>query len=288
MTTARRKLVDESVTPWYHCISRCVRRSMLMGKGFEHRKEWIEERLQLLVQAMAVQCAGFSIMDNHLHLLLRLDSARAATWSDEDVVRRWARLFPPRRKGQGRTTWTRGSPRRRRTRSGWPRTRQRLASLSWFMKCLKEPLARLANKEDGCTGAFWEGRFRSVAILDEESLLATCAYIDLNPVAAGISPTPEESPHTSFHARVEHCRSEGSWSVARRVVDCHQPGGAGAEALAVADRGSTGAGLGSGRVDARFDAVLLRPACGLDEPPGASGQGAGEHGIGFDLRAVTN
>ena len=78
------------------------------------------------------------------------------------------------------------------------------------MKCLKEPLSRLANKEDGCTGAFWEGRFRSVAILDEESLLATCAYIDLNPVAAGISPTPEESPHTSFHARVEHCRSVAS------------------------------------------------------------------------------
>ncbi len=64
--------------------------------------------------------------------------------------------------------------------------RERLQSLSWFMKCLKEPLARLANKQDETRGPFFEERFKSIAILDEESLLATCAYIDLNPVAAGI------------------------------------------------------------------------------------------------------
>jgi len=54
-----------------------------------------------------------------------------------------------------------------------------LQSLSWFMKCLKEPLARLANREEQTRGAFFEGRFKSVAILDEESLLATCAYIEM-------------------------------------------------------------------------------------------------------------
>jgi Transposase zinc-binding domain len=64
------------------------------------------------------------------------------------------------------------------------------------MTCLKEPLAWQANRDDGCTGAFWEARFRSVAILDQKSLLAICAYIDLNPVAAGIAATPEQSPYT--------------------------------------------------------------------------------------------
>ena len=71
--------------------------------------------------------------------------------------------------------------------------RRRLADLGWFMKSLKEPLARIANKEEGVSGAFWEGRYKSVGILDEESLLATAAYIDLNPLAAGIVATPEES-----------------------------------------------------------------------------------------------
>ena len=75
------------------------------------------------------------------------------------------------------------------------------------MKCLKEPLARLANRQDQTRGAFFEGRFKSVAILDEESLLATCAYIDLNPVAAGIAKVPEKSPHTSINQRVEAVRA---------------------------------------------------------------------------------
>ena len=72
------------------------------------------------------------------------------------------------------------------------------------MKALKEPLSRMANKEDGCRGAFWEGRYKSIAILDEEALLATCAYIDLNPVAAGIAQIPEASEHTSIRQRVKH------------------------------------------------------------------------------------
>ena len=67
------------------------------------------------------------------------------------------------------------------------------------MKCLEEPLARLANRQDQARGAFFEQRFKSVAVLDEESLLATCAYIDLNPVAAGIALVPEASPHTSIN-----------------------------------------------------------------------------------------
>jgi hypothetical protein len=87
--------------------------------------------------------------------------------------------------------------------------RERLQSLSWFMKSLKEPLARLANRQDKVRGAFFEQRFKSVAILDEESLLATCTYIDLNPVAAGIAQVPEASEHTSVSARVEHVKAQG-------------------------------------------------------------------------------
>ena len=77
------------------------------------------------------------------------------------------------------------------------------------MKCLKEPLSRLANRQDKVRGAFFEGRFKSVAILDDESLLATCAYIDLNPVAAGVVEVPEASSHTSVTARVEEVKTQG-------------------------------------------------------------------------------
>ena len=77
------------------------------------------------------------------------------------------------------------------------------------MKCLKEPLARLANHQDKARGAFFEGRFKSIAILDEEALLATSVYIDLNPVAAGSPEVPEASALTSIKARVDHVQEQG-------------------------------------------------------------------------------
>ena len=90
MTIARAHLVDPSVTRWYHC----VRRAFLLGIS------WIEHRLEELAEIFSVAVAGFAILDNHLHLLVRLDPDVAQGWSDEDVVRRWGRLFPPRDKAR--------------------------------------------------------------------------------------------------------------------------------------------------------------------------------------------
>jgi REP element-mobilizing transposase RayT len=205
MAIARAHLVDVSLTRWYHCVTRCVRRAFLLGEGEFDRKEWIDRRLQELAEIFAVSVGGFSVMDNHLHVLVRLDPDVAQGWSDEEVVRRWGRLFPPRDRSRQPIAVSKAWVQWRLQDAKWVATaRQRLQSLSWFMKCLKEPLSRLANRQDETRGAFFEGRFKSVAILDEESLLATCAYIDLNPVAAGIVKVPEASPHTSIKTRVEH------------------------------------------------------------------------------------
>ncbi len=210
MTVARSQLIDLEMTRYYHCISRCVRRAFLCGGGFEHRKTWIEERLQLLARNFALSVCGFSVMDNHLHVLCRLDPGVADKWTDEQVVRRWIAVYPPR-------TLDVDDPKvvqmwvdhERKDAAKVARYRARLQELGWFMKALKEPLARMANKEDDCKGTFWESRYKSIAILDEEALLATCAYIDLNPVAAGIAANPETSPHTSFKQRVNHAKELG-------------------------------------------------------------------------------
>ncbi len=98
MAIARAHLVDPSVTRWYHCITRCVRRAFLLGEGPSDRKVWIDKRLEELAQIFSVSVAGFSVLDNHLHVLVRLDQEVAGGWSDEEVVRRWGRLFPPRDK----------------------------------------------------------------------------------------------------------------------------------------------------------------------------------------------
>jgi REP element-mobilizing transposase RayT len=82
MTMARSQLVDVSVMRWYHCITRCVRRAFLLVEGPIDRREWIELRLKELADIFAVAVGGFSVMDNHLHVLVRLDPDVAAAWSD--------------------------------------------------------------------------------------------------------------------------------------------------------------------------------------------------------------
>ena len=249
MTISRFRLVDTSVSRWYHCISRCVRRAMLMGsETAPGRKDWIENRLRELDQIFAISVGGFSLMDNHLHLLLRIDPDLAKGWSDTEVVERWFRLFPPRGVDRKPMKPSAEMIAARVANVAWiAETRVRLSSLGWFMKCLKEPLARIANKQDNCTGAFFEGRFKSIAILDEESLLSVCAYIDLNPVAAGIAPTPEASLHTSVKARVENVQATG------RTQD-----------LKAAERGSVDAVRVSGGIEDNLWLVPIEDRRGLD------------------------
>ena len=207
MPMARSRLVDVKVTRYYHCISRCVRRAFLCGEGFEHRKQWIEERLQRLAGCFAVSVCGFAILDNHLHILVRLEADAVSSWTATEVVRRWLTAYP-KKSADGEEMEVSQAWLEQQAQDE-PRVavlRARLASLGWFMKALKEPLARLANHEDECRGTFWESRYKSIAILDEEALLATCAYIDLNPVAAGMATTPETSQHTSVQ---QHAHAQG-------------------------------------------------------------------------------
>jgi hypothetical protein len=220
MAIARAKLVDVSVARWYHCISRCVRKAFLLGEGDDDRREWLENRLEELADIFAVAVGGFSMMENHLHVLLRLDPEVAQAWSDEDVVRRWGWLFPPRDKSRQPLPVPDQWIQERLGDSQWiAKTRDRLQSLSWFMKCLKEPLSRLANRQDKKRGAFFEARFKSVAVVDEEALLRICVYIDLNPVAAKVAQTRKQ-------ARIR--RSSSGWTMSRqraRLPSWRQPRG---------------------------------------------------------------
>lgn len=208
MTCARKMLISLSDTPYYHVVARCVRRAWLWGfdeyagKDYSHRKAWVLERLGQLAAIFAIDVCAYAVMPNHYHLVLRVDQAMARGWSQAEVVRRWTQLFsrPPliERWEQRSCTAAEGDM----AEVLIERWRERLYDVSWYMRCLNEPLARRANAEEGCTGRFWEGRFRSQALLDEAGLLTAMAYVDLNPVRANIAATPEESVFTSIEQRI--------------------------------------------------------------------------------------
>ena len=189
----------------YHCVSRCVRRAFLCGedpltgRSFEHRRQWLESRLLELADSFAVAVHAYAVMSNHIHLVIETDPNAPKHWDDETVARRWLRLCAPHTGDapslDARLAALTACPQRLDV------LRQRLGSLSWFMRFLKEPIARRANREDGCTGRFWEGRFRTQALLDDDAVLACMAYVDLNPVRAGLADTARQGRHTSFTRR---------------------------------------------------------------------------------------
>lgn len=207
----RQDVFDPDEVSVVHCIQRAVRGAMLCGvdrysgKSFEHRRKWIQDRLQVLAASYGIDVLGYAIMGNHLHCILRNRPDVVTTWSDEEIARRIWNLFP-----------------KRKDPNGWPaepheheldmlmsskklinQYRRRLSDVSWLMRQLAEKIARMANKEDECTGRFWEGRFKCQPLLDEAAILACAAYVDLNPVRAGIAETPEASDYTSVQDRIE-------------------------------------------------------------------------------------
>ena len=212
-SVTRREIVADGEVGAYHCTARCVRRAFLCGmdrltgKNFDHRKKWVHQSLERLAGSFAIDISTFAIMDNHLHVIIRQRPDVAKEWSAHEVTRRWRTIFGklPNTKSE-REAFNLLVELESRDIKLVKLRRSRLANVSWFMRCLCEPIARRANKEDGCTGRFWEGRFRSQALLDDAALLACSAYVDLNPIRAKLSPTPETSRYTSVFER--HCENQ--------------------------------------------------------------------------------
>ena len=225
----------------YHCVQRVVRRAFLCGvdplsgNSYDHRRTWIRDRLESLAGLFGMEIAAFAVMSNHVHAILRNRPDVVTLWSDQEVARRWLAVFPGRVGTKPDPTFALAAspgPTAEQALSASPGTpamppgrepadpleqavgmlsadpalmatiRGRLSSLSWFMRALAEPIARRANREDHCTGRFFEGRFKSQRLLDEAALLACSVYVDLNPIRARLADRPETSELTSAHERI--------------------------------------------------------------------------------------
>ncbi|MFT4927621.1 MAG: REP element-mobilizing transposase RayT [Phenylobacterium sp.] len=210
MSRSRQSIVDLDSTLYYHCISRCVRQAYLCGKdkfsgkNFSHRREWLTERVLWLSSFFSIGICAFSVMENHYHIVLKVNRNHALLLTEAEIVRRWTSVYCA------------GHPLVERYQLGlgceaeniaakqiievW---RERLYSISWFMRNINEYTAKRANKEDDCKGRFWEGRFKSQALLDQDAILNCMIYVDLNPIRAGIATTLQDSDFTSIQARID-------------------------------------------------------------------------------------
>ncbi len=208
-----------------HAVQRCVRRAFLTGVDketgidYSHRREWIRRRLEALASTLGVDVLTYSVLSNHMHVVLRNRPDVVATWSDQEVATRWLMVFPGRRieeqlasPAETDVQALANNPER------IGELRERLSDISWFMRALAEPIARMANFQDNCTGCFWEGRFKPQRIVDEAGLLACAMYVDLNPIRAALAESIEHATHCSAYDRLFGQQGQQIDSVAFNLV----------------------------------------------------------------------
>lgn len=218
MTTARKEVVVEGEEGVYHVGSRCVRKAYLCGYeeseevDYSYRKEWLVERMFFLSEIFTVKILSYAVMSNHYHLVLWLRPQQTKQWSSQEVARRWLKLYPPKdyRESKNEECLHQKIMLLSQDEERIEVLRERLGNLSWFMGRLNQHLAQLVNREEKTTGSFWEKRFFCKRLVDPSGVLASMAYVDLNPIRAKLAETPETSEFTSAYDRIVALQEEES------------------------------------------------------------------------------
>jgi REP element-mobilizing transposase RayT len=212
MTVARKQLISIDDTPYYHIVTRCVRRAFLCGtdkysgKCFEHRRQLIVDRIKQLAEVFNIDVCAYAVMSNHYHLVLKVNSTEG--WDEKRVLIHWSAvsgIIPLCQRYLAGEHLSK--PELNMVYLKTAEYRKRLMCISDFMQLLNQFIARQSNIEDGVKGHFWESRFKSQALLDERALLTCMAYVDLNPIRAAMAQSPEDSDYTSIQERIKAKKS---------------------------------------------------------------------------------
>ncbi len=185
-------------------MSRCVRRLHCLQ---DERRDWVERSLRYHASLMAIDVLTYAVMNNHMHVVIRIRPDLVKEWSGREVVDKWLDLVP-RRSCFGELMEADELTRQLFVADeAWVEERRaRLCSMSWFMRLVKQKLAIRANKEDDVSGYFWDERFKSVALPDQRAILACMVYVDLNPFRAGEFDLPERGRFVGMQCRIESVR----------------------------------------------------------------------------------
>jgi REP element-mobilizing transposase RayT len=184
----------------YHCVSRVVNRDFVLGN--EEREQFVRY-MRDYERFCGLRVLAFCVMSNHFHILLEVPSppeGRGADWSDERLLEHLSDLYSKQQMGALR--WELEHYRSQNNTGAAEAFRERyfrrMWDLSQFMKTLKQRFTRWFNKRHARKGTLWEERFKSVLVEDGHAARTMAAYIDLNPVRAGMVEDPKDYRWCSY------------------------------------------------------------------------------------------
>ena len=182
--TQRMIIADQSTV--YHVMSRSALDGFPLG---DVEKDFMLDLIRRYASLYFVEIIGFCLMGNHFHLLVKV--IPEYKYSDEEILKRYMDFYGDER------IYADGLI---------PTMRQKLSSLSEFMREIKVGFARFYNRRHNRRGYFWGDRFKSVIVENGETLINCLAYIDLNPVRAGLVDLPEQYRWNSigYHVQTEN------------------------------------------------------------------------------------
>jgi len=177
----RMKIVDQPTV--YHIISRTA----LEGLPLEDvEKDFLVDRIKHFSNVYFIEIMGYCVMGNHFHLLVKVNPGEL--YSDDEIVRRFKNFY-----GEEKDIYE----------GQIPFFREKWSNLSEFVKDIKQTFSRYYNKKHDRKGFFWGDRFKSVIVENGDTLINCLAYIDLNPVRAGIVEKPEDYRWSSIGYHVQ-------------------------------------------------------------------------------------
>ena len=191
MRQARLKAPEDHAVAYYHCISRVVNREFVLGA--EEREQFVE-MMRCYGHFCGVRVLTYCVLSNHFHLLLAVPRRPAELPGDAELLARAKVVFSPQELGT--LCWKLAHWRKDGAHAELAALREKVCRRMWdlgfFMKGLKQRFGAWFNRRSGRRGTLWEERFKSVLVEGGEALAVIAAYIDLNPVRAGIAGDPKD------------------------------------------------------------------------------------------------
>lgn len=219
MRTGRLKAKPEHGEAYYHCVSRVVDRQFIFG---DSEKEMFVQMMRKYERFYGVRVMTYCIMSNHFHILVQVPRRPEVMPSDEELLAEIKRIYSIEAFVQLR--WQLQQFRKIGAHEAAEALREsffkRMWDVSFFMKSLKQRFSAWYNKKAARRGTLWEQRFRSVLVQSGDALMTMAAYIDLNPIRAGMVGKPEDYRWSGYsEAKAGRRTARGALAA---VVETHQ------------------------------------------------------------------